>query len=209
MEGEGRAKRSSPRTSPSHCPGPWSSRNISAVWGVRGKEVYEEPGHIKQCGTPQTTPSIAPHKPQLLHTTQSTTPSACRIKSSPSIQVPLQLAHSFSFQSRLLYPCMTTGKIKALTRLTFVSKVMPLLFDMLSRMVIAFLPRSKRLNFMAAVTICSDFGAPKNKSLTLFPLFPHLFAILQKTPHMHTYMYYTHYKHTGIWSVYVCLWIMM
>ena len=103
MEGEGRAKRSSPRTSPSHCPGPWSSRNISAVWGVRGKEVYEEPGHIKQCGTPQTTPSIAPHKPQLLHTTQSTTPSACRIKSSPSIQVPLQLAHSFSFQSRLLW----------------------------------------------------------------------------------------------------------
>ena len=43
--------------------------------------------------------------------------------------------------------------------------------------VIAFLPKNKRLLiFMAAVTICSDFGAQKN-SLTLFPLFPHLFAM--------------------------------
>ena len=40
---------------------------------------------------------------------------------------------------------MTTGKIIALTRRTFVGKVMPLLFSMLSRLVITFLPRSKRL----------------------------------------------------------------
>ena len=59
---------------------------------------------------------------------------------------------------------MTTGKTIALTRWTFVGKVTSLLFNMLSRMVIAFLPRSKRLfNFMAAVTICSDFGAQKIK----------------------------------------------
>ena len=45
---------------------------------------------------------------------------------------------------------------------------------MLSRLIIAFLPSS---NFMAAVTICSDFRAPKN-SLSLFPLFPHLFATM-------------------------------
>ena len=37
---------------------------------------------------------------------------------------------------------------------------MSLLFNVLSMLVIAFLPVSKRLNFMAAVTICSDFGAP-------------------------------------------------
>ena len=43
----------------------------------------------------------------------------------------------------------------------FVSKVMSLLFHMLSRLVITFLARTKCLNFMAAVTICSDFGAPK------------------------------------------------
>ena len=62
---------------------------------------------------------------------------------------------------------MTTGKTIALTRQTFVDKVMSLLFNMLFRLVIAFLPRSKCLNFMATVTICSDFGAQKIKSLTV------------------------------------------
>ena len=51
--------------------------------------------------------------------------------------------------------------------LTFVSKIMSLLLNMLSRLVIAFPPRNKRLSFMAAVTICSDFGAPKVKSVTV------------------------------------------
>ena len=46
---------------------------------------------------------------------------------------------------QLSHPYMTTRKNKALTRLTFVGKVMSLLFNMLSRFVIAFLPRSKRL----------------------------------------------------------------
>ena len=58
---------------------------------------------------------------------------------------------------------MTTGKTIALTRQMFVGKVTSLLFNMLSRLVIAFLPKSKRLNFMAAVTICSDFGAQEKK----------------------------------------------
>ena len=57
----------------------------------------------------------------------------------------------------------TSGQTKALTRRTFVGKVMSLLFNMLSRLVITFLPRSKKFNFMATITICSDFGAPKNK----------------------------------------------
>ena len=73
------------------------------------------------------------------------------------------LQHSAFFTVQLSNPYMTTGKTIALTRWTFVGKVMSLLFNMLSRLVITFLPRSKRLNFMAAVTICSDFGAPKNK----------------------------------------------
>ena len=65
---------------------------------------------------------------------------------------------------------MTTGKTIALTRWTF---VMSLLFNTLSRLVIAFLPRSKCLvNFMAAVTICSDFGATKNKVCHCFHYFP-------------------------------------
>ena len=48
---------------------------------------------------------------------------------------------------------------------------------MLSWLLIIFLPKEQvSFNFMAAVTICSDFGAPKY-SLSLFPLFPHLFAM--------------------------------
>ena len=61
---------------------------------------------------------------------------------------------------------MTTGKTIALTRWTFVGKVMSLLFNMLSRLVIAFLPSTEQASFyfmVAAVTICSDFGAQKNK----------------------------------------------
>ena len=49
------------------------------------------------------------------------------------------------FTIQLSHPYMTTGKIIALTRWAFVSKVMSLLFNMLSRLVITFLPRSKRL----------------------------------------------------------------
>ena len=52
---------------------------------------------------------------------------------------------SASFRVQLSHPYMTTGKNIALTRWTFVGKVMSLLFNMLSRLVIAFLPRSKHL----------------------------------------------------------------
>ena len=55
------------------------------------------------------------------------------------------LRHSAFFTVQLLHPYMTTGKTIALTRWTFVSKVMSLLFNMLSSLVIAFLPRSKHL----------------------------------------------------------------
>ena len=88
----------------------------------------------------------------------------------------LILWRSAFFIVQLSNPYMTTGKTIALTRWTFVDKVMPLLFNMLSRLVIAFLPRCKCHNFMATVTICSDLEAPQN-SLSLFPLFPHLFAM--------------------------------
>ena len=55
------------------------------------------------------------------------------------------LRHSAFFTVQLSHPYMTTGKTIALTRQTFVGKVMPLLLNMLSRLVITFLPRSKRL----------------------------------------------------------------
>ena len=55
------------------------------------------------------------------------------------------LLHSGFFTVQLSHPYMTTGKNIALTRWTFVDKVMSLLFNMLSRLVIIFLPRSKHL----------------------------------------------------------------
>ena len=55
------------------------------------------------------------------------------------------LWHSAFFIAQLSHPYMTTGKTIALTRWNFVGKVMSLLFNMLSRLVIVFLPRSKRL----------------------------------------------------------------
>ena len=55
------------------------------------------------------------------------------------------LWHSAFFTVQLSHPYMTTGKAINLTRQTFVDKVMSLLFNMLSRLVIPFLPRSKRL----------------------------------------------------------------
>ena len=83
------------------------------------------------------------------------------------------LRRSAFFIVQLSHLYMTTGKTTALTRRTFVGKVMSLLFNMLSRLVIAFLPRSKRLfNFMAPVTICSNFGALQNKVYHCFHCFP-------------------------------------
>ena len=70
------------------------------------------------------------------------------------------------------HPYVTTGETIALTRWIFVSKVMSLLFNTLFRFVTTFLPRSKSLNFMAAVTICSDFGAQENKVCHCFHCFP-------------------------------------
>ena len=73
---------------------------------------------------------------------------------------------------QLSHPHMTTGKTISLTIQTFVSKGLSLPFSMLSRFVIAFLPRSKSFNFVTAVTICRDFGAQENKVLSVFPLLP-------------------------------------
>ena len=77
------------------------------------------------------------------------------------------------FRVQFSHPYMTTGKTIALTRWIFVGKVMSLPFNMQSRLVITFLPRCKCLHFMAAVTICSDFGAPKIKSVTVSPSICH------------------------------------
>ena len=98
-----------------------------------------------------------------------------------TLKSPLQLnnlkasvfQHSAFYMVQLLHPYMTTGKIIFLTAWTFVGKVMSLFFNMLSRFVIAFLPRSKcSFNFMYAVTIHSDFGAQENEVFHCFHCFP-------------------------------------
>ena len=77
------------------------------------------------------------------------------------------------FMVQLSLPYMTTGKAIALTRQTFFGKEISLLFNMLSRFVIAFLPRSKHfLILWLQVTICSDFGAQENKVFHYFHCFP-------------------------------------
>ena len=83
------------------------------------------------------------------------------------------------FMVQLPHPYMTTGKTIALTRRTFVNKVMSLLFNMLSRFVIAFLPRSKRL-------LISWLQSPpavilktkKIKSVTISIVFPSIYPEL-------------------------------
>ena len=83
------------------------------------------------------------------------------------------LRHSAFFMVQPSHPYMTTGKTIVLTIRNFVGKEMSLFFfNMLSRLVIAFLPRRKHLLFMAAVTICSDFGAQENKVCHCFHCFP-------------------------------------
>ena len=69
---------------------------------------------------------------------------------------------------QLSYPYMTTGKTIALTRCSFVGKVMSLLFNMLSRLVIAFLPRSKRLLILWLQSPSAVIWEPKKiKSVTV------------------------------------------
>ena len=83
------------------------------------------------------------------------------------------LQHSAFFMVQLSQPYMTTRKTIALTRQTFVSKVMSLLLSTLSRFVIAFFfQETFLLSFMAAVIIWSDFGAQENKICHCFHFSP-------------------------------------
>ena len=85
----------------------------------------------------------------------------------------LILQPSVVFIVQLSYLYMSTGETISLTIQTFVGKVMSLLFNMLSRFVIAFLPRSKYfLISLVVVPVYSDFGAQNNKICHYFHCFP-------------------------------------
>ena len=86
--------------------------------------------------------------------------------------------HSVFFMVQISHPYITTRKTVALTIWTFVNKVMSLLLNMLSRFVIAFLPKSKLLNFVAAFMVHSDFGAQVIKICHCFhfcPIYLHIY----------------------------------
>ena len=85
------------------------------------------------------------------------------------------LQRSAFFIVQLSHPYMTTGKTVALTRQTFVDKVMSLLFNMLSRLVIAFLPRSKCLLILWMQSPSAVILEPqKIKSDTVSPSISHV-----------------------------------
>ena len=85
----------------------------------------------------------------------------------------LILRHSAFFIDQLSHPRMTTGKTIALTRCTFVSKVMSLLFNMLSRLVIAMLPRRKCLLISRLQSSSAVILEPKKiKSVTVSTISP-------------------------------------
>ena len=89
-----------------------------------------------------------------------------------SSQAPIHGLSVF-FMVQLSHPYMTTGKTIALTRQTFVVKVMSLLFNTLSRFVKSFASKEQALkDFMAAVTVHSDFGAQENITCHYFHFTP-------------------------------------
>ena len=72
----------------------------------------------------------------------------------PQFKTMNSLALRFLYIVQLSHPYMTTGKTIALTRWTFVDKVMSLLFNMLSRLVITFISRSKQEKLINQIQIC-------------------------------------------------------
>ena len=96
-----------------------------------------------------------------------------RVFSNTTVQKASILRHSAFFTVQLSQPYMTTGKTIALTRRTFVGNVMSLLLNMLSRLIITFLPRSKLL-FISWLQSPSAviLESQKNKVWHCFPCFP-------------------------------------
>ena len=85
-----------------------------------------------------------------------------RVFSSTTVQKHQFFGAQLFFIVQLSHPYMTTGKTIALSRWTFVGKVMSLLYK-----------EQAPFNFMAAITICSDFGAPQNKVCHVSPSICH------------------------------------
>ena len=95
-----------------------------------------------------------------------------RVFSNTTVQKHQFFSAHLSSQSQLSHPYMTTGKTIALTRRTIVGKVMSLLFNMLSRLVITFLPRSKHLLILWLQSPSAVILEPKKLVWHYFHCFP-------------------------------------
>ena len=109
------------------------------------------------------------------------------------------------FIVQLSHPYTTTGKAIALTRQTFVGKIMSLLFNMLSRFVIAFLPRSKHLLISWLQSLSTLILEPKKiMSVTVF-IVPHLFAMKwwDRTPRFYFFQcwVFSQLFHFPVWAM--------
>ena len=93
-----------------------------------------------------------------------------------SSKAPILWCSAF-FMVQIPNPYMTTGKTIALTRQTSVSQVMSLLFNTLARLVITFLPRSKRLFISRLQSSSAVILEPKKIKSVTVSIFPHLFAM--------------------------------
>ena len=93
-----------------------------------------------------------------------------------SSKAPILLLSAF-FIVQLSHPHLTTGKTIALTRQTFVNKVVSLHFNMLSRLAVTFLPRSKHLLISRLLSPSIVILEPRKIKSATVSLFPHLFAM--------------------------------
>ena len=115
------------------------------------------------------------------------------------------LRHSAFFTVQLSHPYMTTGKTIGLTKWTLVGKVMSLLLNMLSRLLITFLPRSKCLLISWLQSPSAVIFEPPKLSLTLFPLFLHLFPMewwdrMPWSSFYHTVNKFNHFVWNHTWN---------
>ena len=118
-----------------------------------------------------------------------------RVFSSTTIWKPSILQCFALFMVQLSHPYMTTGKTIDLAIQTLVGKVMSLLFNKLSRFVMAFLPRSKSFNFVAAVTIHSDFGVQENKICHCFHFSPSICIFISYIAYIYIIKICTYFIH--------------
>ena len=101
------------------------------------------------------------------------------------------LRHSAFFTVQLSHPCMTTGKTIALTRWAFVDKIMSLVFNMLSMLVIIYLPRSKHLLISWLQSPSAVILEPRKiKSATVPTVSPSICHEVIFYPYWHQYYYY-------------------